>query len=141
MRKVLLDEEDHHEEGLLNLTPLIDVVFVVLICFILIAPMLEIDRIDLASSSEQKEERDPLMQPKIALSLREDDTIWLNKEKLLLPDLGARLKSLRKIYPKEHLHLFSDRKAHFGAYQEIKNIAESCGFEELDVVLAPPQKK
>jgi biopolymer transport protein ExbD len=40
------------DEPLINLTPLIDVVFVVLIIFILIAPMLEIDRVKLATSSE-----------------------------------------------------------------------------------------
>ena len=38
------------EEPQINLTPLIDVVFVILIMFILIAPILELDRIDLADA-------------------------------------------------------------------------------------------
>ncbi len=44
-----LSSLSHSEEASINLTPLIDVVFVVLIIFILIAPMLELDRIQLAS--------------------------------------------------------------------------------------------
>ena len=40
------------EEPLINLTPLIDVVFVVLIMFIVIAPMLEVERVELASAGE-----------------------------------------------------------------------------------------
>ncbi len=144
MRKILnnrSDPEDNQDEGLVNLTPLIDVVFVVLICFILIAPMLEIDRISLANTSEFKEDKIPLTHAKIALTLREDNSIWLNKEKIPLSNLFQKLQSLKKCYPKDPLHLFPDRKASFGMYQEIKNIAEACGFEEMDIVLSPAEKK
>ena len=41
-------QEISSEENLVNLTPLIDVVFVVLILFILIAPMVEADRVQLS---------------------------------------------------------------------------------------------
>ena len=40
-----------HEEPSINMTPLIDVVFVVLVMFIIIAPILNIDRIDLAQGA------------------------------------------------------------------------------------------
>jgi biopolymer transport protein ExbD len=133
--------DDSHDDGLINLTPLIDVVFVVLICFILIAPMLEMDRINLASGSDKKEEKSALSQAKVSLTLKEDNTIWIGKDAVALSNLFSELEKLRKRYPGESLKLFPDKKAHFGIYQEIKNIAEAAGFEEMDVVLIPPQKK
>ena len=39
------------EEPIINLMPLIDVVFVVLVMFIVIAPMINIDRIELAEGA------------------------------------------------------------------------------------------
>ncbi|MBM3184115.1 MAG: hypothetical protein FJZ64_02270, partial [Chlamydiae bacterium] len=49
-RPLQLLEEEGNEEPLVNLTPLIDVVFVVLISFMLIAPILDIDSLTLAPS-------------------------------------------------------------------------------------------
>jgi len=46
------------EEAWINLMPLIDVVFVVLIMFIVIAPMLDIDQIDLAEGTTRVKEAD-----------------------------------------------------------------------------------
>ena len=44
-RRPLFNHSSSEDESLLNLTPLIDVVFVVLIIFILIAPMLDVDKV------------------------------------------------------------------------------------------------
>ena len=56
MRKLFanLSEAESSEESLINLTPLIDVVFVLLITFIMIAPILKLDRIDLAPAKQTK---------------------------------------------------------------------------------------
>lgn len=54
MRKICRKKSSALEEPAVNLTPLIDVVFVILIGFIIIAPLLEIDRIDLAEASTVK---------------------------------------------------------------------------------------
>lgn len=54
-----LPDDDSVEEPLINLTPLIDVVFVVLITFMLIAPVLDIDSVDLATSGGTEKKRSP----------------------------------------------------------------------------------
>ena len=45
----------HHEEPEVNLTPLIDIVFVILIVFIVIAPLLQIEQVQLADASSTNE--------------------------------------------------------------------------------------
>ncbi|MEI8125918.1 MAG: biopolymer transporter ExbD, partial [Parachlamydiaceae bacterium] len=45
-----------------NLTPLIDVVFVILIAFIVLAPLLELDRVELADASTSLQEKEVSVQ-------------------------------------------------------------------------------
>ena len=127
------------EESLLNLTPLIDVVFVVLIVFILIAPMLETDKIQLAAaaSQENKETLSVSEAGPIAIYVREDNSIWMDAKKVLPEQLILLLKQEKSKHPHQIPQLFHDKKASFGTYQCIKNAVEMAGFEELDVILEP----
>ncbi|MCC5832381.1 MAG: biopolymer transporter ExbD [Chlamydiales bacterium] len=123
------------EEAPINLTPLIDVVFVILIMFIVVAPLLEVDRIELAGGP-------PLKQParqeqNLIIHVFSDDTITFNKQPVTLPQLEKLLVQARARYPSGHPQLFHDRNARFGTYQSVKSAVESAGFSELDVLLKP----
>lgn len=127
------------EEPLINLTPLIDVVFVILIAFIVIAPLLELDRIDLAdapSSSANKEVSAQETSP-IAMHVRQDNTVTLNGVVVPIDQLAERLKEAKRQHPLARPQLFHDRRAHFGTYQSVKNAAEAAGFQQMDIILQP----
>ena len=126
------------EEPLVNLTPLIDVVFVVLIIFILIAPMLDVDIIKLAHSSPTEEQSLPSLQESpIVLHVHADNTIWLHKQRIAIQDLYNIMTQERHSHPEAIPQLFHDERASFGTYQAIKNAVEQAGFSELDVMLDP----
>ncbi len=127
------------EEPSVNLTPLIDVVFVILIMFILVAPLLEVDRIELADGPSDKLEASIEVHETspITLHVHRDNTIWLNSRKITLDQLPRLLSEAKKKYPKARPQLFHDRKAHFGTYQTVKNAAEQAGFSEMDILLKP----
>lgn len=121
-----------------NLTPLIDVVFVVLIAFILIAPLLELDQISLAQSSPAKE-LSHVNDPMAAITIRvyKNNEIRINEQKVGTEALVSHLRSLKKQHPHVIPRLFHDNRAYFGTYQQIKNSIELAGFEKLDVILQP----
>lgn len=140
MRKRRLFRDDlTADEGSINLTPLIDVVFVVLIMFIIIAPMLELDRIQLASASHKENKEMAFVQENSAVSIRvhEDDSIWFGQKHVLLPELLTLLKRAKVEHPMQIPQLFHDKKAHFGTYQNVKNAIELAGYEQLDIILQP----
>ncbi len=64
------------ENELINLTPLLDVLFVILILFIIIAPLMNIDKINLSESSS-KTLSSSTMEDRNAVSiyLHADDTV------------------------------------------------------------------
>ncbi len=140
MRRRRFVEQDHlGENGGLNLTPLIDVVFVVLIMFILIAPMLELDRIQLAAGPSREAHDRTIVQEgsSLVIHVREDNSILVNRKIVSSENLMAALKTLHAQRPKLIPQLFQDKKAQFGTYQTVKNAVEAAGFTELDVILEP----
>jgi len=141
MRKLRLSavKEGSSEETHINLTPLIDVVFVVLIMFIIIAPMLELDRIQLASAAKRDTKEIAVVQENspVAIRVREDNSIWINNRTVSEKELIQILKQAKRAHPQKIPQLFHDKKAQFGTYQIVKNAVETAGFEQLDIILQP----
>jgi biopolymer transport protein ExbD len=124
---------------MINITPLIDVVFVLLISFIVIAPLLELDRVELASGGGiathlpvHFEDAGP-----IQIHVQRDNSLIFNGKKVSAGELSQLLRDAKMRYPTARPQLFHDKKAHFGTYQEVKNILEVSGYKELDIVLLP----
>jgi biopolymer transport protein ExbD len=127
------------DEAPINLTPLIDVVFVVLIMFIIIAPMLELDRIQLASSAQKETKEMAVVQENspVTIRVKEDNSLWFNGKIVSREELLILLKQAKKVHPQRVPQLFHDKKAQFGTYQSVKNAVELAGFEQLDIILQP----
>ncbi len=123
------------EEAPINLTPLIDVVFVILIMFIVVAPLLELDSINLAEGPPLKQPAKP--EQTLTIHVYPDNTIHFNKQPVSLAQLEKLLTHAQTRYPRSHPQLYHDRDATFGAYQSVKNAVEAAGFSELDVLLKP----
>ena len=126
-------------EPMVNITPLIDVVFVLLISFIVIAPLIELDRIELASGRGLSthipvhfEDASP-----IQIHVKRDNSVSLNGKVVALEMLPQLLREAKLRNPEARPQLFHDKKAFFGTYQYVKNILEVSGYKELDIVLLP----
>jgi biopolymer transport protein ExbD len=133
-RRPFFDSNPNEEE--MSLTPLIDVVFVVLILFILVGPMVEIDQIQLACAPT-REVTNAVSPLPLSIHVRSDDTIWINEHPLDHDRIGPFLKALYQQQPDKNPQLFQDKNAHFGTYQLVKNAVEKAGYSELEVVLTP----
>ena len=136
-KKRSFSSEAAQESDGINLTPLIDVVFVVLIMFIIIAPMLEIDRIELAEGTEKKTQETLQDSDPIQIYVKADNTIWIHSRMVSLEELSRLLQQAKREKPFVIPKLFHDKKATFGTYQSIKNLVEQSGFVEMDVILQP----
>ena len=130
-------DEDHSDDVSMNLTPLIDVVFVVLIMFILVAPLVEIDRIHLAPALTTRQPDKISFQENTSIKIHvyPDNTIYLNGTPLSTEELPFAMKRAYQITPSACPQLYHDKKAFFGTYQSVKNAVEAAGFASIDVNL------
>jgi biopolymer transport protein ExbD len=130
-------EPETAEEPIVNLTPLIDVVFVVLISFMLISPILEIESVDLAVGGIEKKKDALVENAPLAIVVKADNTIWVQGRKCSIPELETVLLSQKKMYPEKKPQVIHDKSASFGTYQTVKNALEKCGFDQMEIVLKP----
>lgn len=134
-RRAIFDEQS---EASVNLTPLIDVVFVVLIIFIIIAPMLEVDRVELASSAKTPNKQAATSENSaVIIHVHQDNTIWFQGKCVTKEQLIELLKKQHYVGNVRTPQLFQDKRACFGTYQQVKNAVEIAGYSELDVILKP----
>ena len=126
------------EEPMINLTPLIDVVFVILIAFMLIAPMLDLDQVELAAGPSGAPSKTSVQeQGPIAIYVQGDNKILYQQQVVNEKQLTSQLVAARQRHPQATPQVYHDKKALFGTYQSVKNGVEAAGFDRMDVILNP----
>lgn len=118
-----------------NLTPMLDVVFILLIFFIVTAqfirePGVEIDRIEV----NNKERQNPLG---ILIAIDANSEIYMNKQVVPLSEVGFRIRELREDNPKGRLVVQADSEAQAGVLidlMEVVNEVDNLGRVPLSVV-------
>ncbi len=119
----------------MNVVPLVDVMLVLLVIFIVTAPLLTHSvKIDLpkASSSANitKAER-------IELGIREDGRLFWNGETLALTDLGSRFAAAARQQPQPELHIRADRNARYESVALVMSAAAKAGLTRIGFVTDP----
>ena len=111
----------HHSLTELNITPLLDLAFVLLVIFI-ITTIPPIKDMDLKLPTAAKHQKDP---PRKAfyISLQADGKLFLNQETLQVDDLLGRLISLRTDDPDLNIIVRGDAKT---KYKQIRAILDIC---------------
>ena len=128
-------QNDSLEPTIIILTPLIDVVFVVLVVFILIAPMIDIDTVALASSKGTQKSICVDQKLPLVISIDQKGKVAINTIPSSIPSLLSKLTSIKRANPDIVPLLLCDKRAPFGAYQEVKNHLEQAGYKQLDIAL------
>jgi biopolymer transport protein TolR len=118
----------------INVVPLVDVVLVLLIIFMVTAPlMLRGIDIDLPKSSVntiKPEER-------IVLTVARDRAVYLDKERVARVMLDDRLTKLARDKPELTLYLRADRDVSYGAVVEVMDAVKRAGIDKLGMVTQP----
>lgn len=123
------------EDASVNLTPLIDIVFVILMAFMIAVPLLRLDSISLASSSQDNPPLGKEQQTPIVIKVFADHSIQLNDQLISLSELQSQLGVLHQQHPHVVPLLLQDGDTPFRYYQTIKSTIESAGFRELHIAL------
>ncbi|MCG7897879.1 MAG: biopolymer transporter ExbD [Candidatus Thiodiazotropha weberae] len=130
-------EYRRHSSHVLNLTPLIDIVFLLLVFFMLTAHFIEDEAIDIqlpeAISSQSSQEDQPLV-----ISLLPSGEILLDGESIPLVQLEKKLSAMLHANSKRVVQLKGDRTAQFGLAIKIIDAARSAGAESLDILTEKP---
>lgn len=121
----------------INVVPLVDVMLVLLIIFIITAPLLTHSvKIDLP-----KAENTPnITQPEhVELAIRVDGELFWNGEPVLLEQLTLRFSAKVAQEPTTELHIRADKLAHYEHVARVMSIAAKAGMTKIGFITDPSE--
>ena len=124
-----------HPNPEINMVPLIDVMLVLVIIFMVTAPLMtHAVKVDLPKASSQKNEVKPQT---ISLSIDASGTLYWNKEKADWAALPERLKAESAKDPQPELHIRADENTAYKKVAELMSEASKVGLTKIGFVTDP----
>lgn len=118
----------------INVVPLVDVVLVLLVIFMITAPLMlrgmDVDLPESATNTVTPEDR-------VVLSISGDKKIFIDDASITLKDLGPRLADLKSRSPEVSVFLKADRNIPYGLVVRVMDIVKGSGIEKLGMVTKP----
>ncbi len=131
-----LQTNSHHNMmSEINVTPLVDVMLVLLIVFIVTAPLL-IQAVPLALPKTA--ETSPVRKTEnLSLSINRAGDIFLDTRAIALTDLERTLAERRRAEPEINVLVQADEAVNFGRVAQLMAIVQRAGIARLSVVTVP----
>ncbi|MEK6424892.1 MAG: biopolymer transporter ExbD [Burkholderia gladioli] len=126
------DDDDDGLMNEINMTPLVDVMLVLLIIFLVTLPAIHhAVKIDLPHASSQKVEEKPKT---IDLAIQADGTVTWNDQVVSKSELDAKIADAAKVDPQPELHIRADHKIAYENVAEVMSAAQAGGLTKLGFV-------
>jgi biopolymer transport protein TolR len=120
----------------INVTPMVDVMLVLLVIFILTAPLMtSAIRLDLPQSDAGQSGAAPQA---VVLVVDAQGQLYLNDQALSPEALGLRLKQVAARNPQTELELRADQAVPYGRVVEAMGLAQKAGLSRIGFVAQTP---
>lgn len=120
----------------INITPLVDVVLVLLLIFMLTAPVLQ-SGIDVAVPKTRTVNQ--LTDERTVVTIDKDQRVFLQDKPVNVHDLPSLLS--RGDVTKKTLYLRADEKVPFGAFASVMDAVKQAGITNISIVTRPLEGK
>ena len=122
----------------INVVPLVDVMLVLLIIFIITAPLLTHSvKIDLPKAESIANITRP---QHVELAIRTDGSLFWNGEPVLLQQLDSRFSATVAQAPETELHIRADKLAHYEHVARVMSIAAKAGMARIGFITDPSEQ-
>lgn len=122
----------------INVTPFVDVMLVLLIIFMVTAPMMT-QGVDVALP-EATAEPLPAEEENLMISIDNKSTIFINEVPVTVDDLNEKLKRIMSNRSDREVYLKADKDIPYGTVVRVMSEIKLAGVEKLGMVTVPPTK-
>jgi TolR protein len=118
----------------INVTPLVDVILVLLIIFMVTAPMMQrgvdVRLPKVESAADAREER-------LVVTVTRDERIYVNDQVVNINLVGERLQNMSRATGIDFVFLRADREVPYGRVMIVMDLIKKAGIEKVGLVTEP----
>lgn len=119
----------------INVTPFVDVMLVLLVIFMVTAPIIQQGvevNLPQAKASPVQDREDPLI-----VTISRDGQVYLNDNEMTPDELRSKLEANRRLNPGKAVYLRADREVRYGSVMAAIGEIKAAGIERLGMMAAP----
>jgi len=118
----------------INVTPFVDVVLVLLIIFMITAPVLQSGiEVSVPKTQTVKE----ITEERLVITIDRGQRVYLGNEPINIHQLGAKLKQKVRDPESQAVFLRSDENVPFGAFATVMDAVKQAGITNVSIVTEP----
>ena len=118
----------------INITPLVDVVLVLLVIFMLTAPVLQ-SGIEVAVPKTKTVKQ--ITESRMVVTINKDSEVFLQDKPINLSDLTSQLANSGKDPAHQTIYVEADEKVPFGAFASVMDAVKQAGITNISIVTQP----
>src|SRR4051794_38220107 len=122
----------------INVTPFVDVVLVLLIIFMITAPILQ-SGIEVAVPKTRSVKE--ITEERLVISIDKQQRVFLGNDPININEIGTRLKEKLKDPERMQIYLRSDENVPFGAFATVMDAVKQSGVTNVSIVTEPLESK
>jgi len=120
----------------INVTPLVDVVLVLLIIFMVTAPVLQSGiEVQVPRTKTVKE----VTEERLVISINRDQQVFLNNDPVNINQIAAKIHDKIRDPEGQSIYVRADENVPFGAFATVMDAVKSSGISNVSIVTQPIQ--
>ena len=120
----------------INVTPFVDVVLVLLIIFMLTAPILQSGiEVNVPKTRTVKE----ITEERLVITIDRSQRVYLGNDPININQIGARLRARLRDPGRQSIFLRADQNVPFGAFATVMDAVKQAGITNVSIVTEPIQ--
>ena len=127
----------HRPMSDINVTPLVDVMLVLLVIFMVTAPLLTVGvPVDLPQTQAP-----PINEPKepLVITVNKDGVIFVSEASVATDALVPKLQAITGANPDAVIYVRGDKDINYGRVLEVMSLVSSAGFRKVSLVAEAPK--
>ncbi|MCK9992967.1 MAG: biopolymer transport protein TolR [Alphaproteobacteria bacterium] len=120
----------------INVTPMVDVMLVLLIIFMVAAPLLTVGvpvNLPQTKAAPLNEKTEPL-----AITIKADGQVFIQNTGVTLEELPARLQAITENKPDTRIYVRGDHSIDYGRVMEVMGLITAAGFTKVALITETP---
>lgn len=122
----------------INITPLVDVVLVLLVIFMITAPVLQ-SGIEVAIPKTRTVKE--ITEQRLVVTIDRDQQVFLGDKPVNVRELGQKLLDQSGANTKKVIYLRADERVPFGAFASVMDAVKQAGITNISIVTKPIENK